>query len=186
MTLVRLAPHAYVHSHDSPPGCRLPNAAARGLRRDSEIGHRLQAVVILPALHDVSSYERSHYRIVPASENTIDVQITFRARDAEGRTVRKTEECNLPKDAAFNEQEARAHLEEQKRAAAEAEARSEVTQETPSLEEQQQKYHDAMEVRTKRLLQADDDEGKAILRELQELMTIKKEGYEGAPVKPAE
>lgn len=145
-----------------------------------------EAVVILPALHDVSSYERSHYRIVPASENTIDVQITFRARDAEGRTVRKTEECNLPKDAAFNEQEARAHLEEQKRAAAEAEARSEVTQETPSLEEQQQKYHDAMEVRTKRLLQADDDEGKAILRELQELMTIKKEGYEGAPVKPAE
>ena len=152
-----------------------------------------ETVVIIPALHDANSYDRLHYRIVPASENTIDVQITFRARDAEGRTFRETEECNLPKDAAFSEQEARAHLEKRKRAAAEAEAKSAVKQETPNLEEQQQKYHDTMEARTKRLLQADDDEGKAILRELQELMTIdkegyerKKEGYEGAPPKPAE
>ena len=151
-----------------------------------------ESVTILPTLHDADSYDRLHYRIVPASENTIDVKITFRARDAEGRTVRMTEECKLPKEAAFNEQEARAYLEEQKRAAAEA-AKSEVTKETPTLEEQQLKYHDAMEARTKRLLQADDDEGKAILRELQELMTIKKEGYEdkkevyeGEPPKPVE
>ena len=145
-----------------------------------------ETVSIFPTLHDANAYERLHYRIIPASENTIDVQITFRTSDAEGRTIRKTEECKLPKDAAFNEQEARIYLEEQNRAAAEAAAKAEVKQDTPTIEEQRRKYYDTMEARSKRLLKADDDEGKAILRELQELMTIEKEGYAAEPSKSAE
>ena len=143
-----------------------------------------ETVSILPALHDANAYERLHYRIVPASENTIDVRITFRTRDAEGRTIKKTEKCKLPKNAAFDEQEARIFLEEQKRAA--AEAKVEVKEETPTLEDRRRKYYETMEARSKRLLKADDDDGKAILRELQELMTINKDGYEAEPSKPAE
>lgn len=138
-------------------------------------------ISIRPALHDAESYDRLHYRIVASSDNTVDVQITFSVQDAEGRTFKRTEKCNFPRDAANNEQEARAYLQEQKREKVESGKR-----ETRSVEELQQKYHERMETRTERLLQAEDDEGKAILRELQELMTIDKKGYEDGAAKPAE
>ncbi len=133
-----------------------------------------------------ATYDRLHYRIVPAAGNTIDVRITFRATNAEGRSFKKTEVCNLPKEAAFSEEDARAYLEEQQREKAKAASEMGKVDEGPTLEEQRQKYHDYMKDRTERMLQAEDDEGKAILRELQELMTIQKEGYKDSPTKPSE
>ena len=119
-------------------------------------------ISIKPALHNAESYSRLHFRIVPSADNTVDVRITFRARGADDRTFKNTEICNFPKDVATSEQAARAHLATLAREKAEAEKRD-----TLSTEEVQRKYHKRMETRTKRLLKAEDDEGRAILRELQ-------------------
>lgn len=131
-----------------------------------------ESVSILPTLHNAESYDRLHYRIVPAAGNTVDVKITFTALDEQDRTFKRTESCNLPKNAALNEQEAREHLERKMREDA---AIEEKTERDPK--EVERRYHERMEARTNRLLKAKDEEGKAILKELQELMTIDKEGY---------
>jgi hypothetical protein len=127
-------------------------------------------VVVRPSLHAPDSYERLSYSLVAVGGGATEIRISFRSLDPKRRWFREDRTCTFPRAIAGDEAKVRAHM-----AALAEEREAEAQRRRDRFPDLRRAYEDGVERRTQDLLEATDEEGKQILRELHELMTIKKE-----------